>query len=170
MSTDKSSGRGRPRMDRADLDLLASIGELHDRLDPMPAFLPDMVLFALAAQDLDAEVARLVESELTPAGSRAAPEVEVARRVTFSSEHLTVMIAIEARPAGSFRVDGWAAPGAAMLVELRAGDRLLRAESDSSGRFVIDEVPAGPVQLTLTPTSRSDPSITVPVVTPALQL
>lgn len=170
MNAKNKAGRGNPGMDRTDLDLLAGINDLYDTLDPMPEFLPEVVLFALAAADLDAEVARLVESELAPAGARAAADIEMARRVTFSSDHLTVMIAIESRPAGDFRVDGWAAPGGAMTVELRAGDRLLRTDCDGTGRFSIESVPAGPIQLTLSPTPTSDPSITMPVVTPALQL
>lgn len=170
MNAANSTGGGRPRLDRTDLEFLAAINDIYDRLDPMPEFLPDVVLFALAARDLDAEVARLVESELAPVGARGGADIEVARRVTFSSDHLTVMIAIESRSAGDFRVDGWAAPGAGLAVELRAGDRLLRAECDDTGRFSIESVPAGPFQLTLSPTPGSDPSVTLPVVTPALQL
>lgn len=170
MNTASSTGDDRPRMDRVDLDYLAAINDVYDRLDPMPEFLPDVVLFALAARDLDAEVARLIESELALVGARAGADIEVARRVTFSSDHLTVMIAIESRSSGEFRVDGWAAPGAALAVELRAGDRLLHAECDDTGRFSIESVPSGPIQLTLSPGPGSDPSVTVPVVTPALQL
>ena len=170
MNAFESSGGGRARLDRTDLELLGTLGDIYDVLDPMPAFLPDMVLFALAAADLDGEVARLVDAESTPVGARAAAEVEVARRITFSSAHLTVMISVESTGPGEFRVDGWAAPGASLAVAVRAGDRLLHTECDETGRFSLQAVPAGPVQFTLTPTAGSDPAITVAVLTPALHL
>ena len=107
----------RPRhdepMDRADLELLADIVQLQEELDPTPPMLADLVLFALQDEahtmDLDAELAMLIEAELAvPAGARS---VELARRITFSSDHLTVMIAIASGAGGTVRVDGWAAPG-----------------------------------------------------------
>ena len=161
---------GRVPMDAVDLDLLAEIAKIYDVLDPMPAILPDVVLFALEATDFDAEMARLVESELALSGTRGEVEVEHARRVTFTSDHLTVMVAVEPHGSGSARLDGWAAPGAGLRVDVRAGDRTLTTQCDADGRFGFDAVPLGPVQLTLTPTVDSDPSVTVPVVTPAIQL
>jgi hypothetical protein len=50
------------------------------------------------------------------------------------------------------------------------GENTLTAECDESGRFVFDAVPAGPAQLVLHPTLDSDPSLTLPVVTPAVHL
>ncbi len=156
-------------MDMSDLDLLSDIVALYDVLDPMPPMLPEVVLFALGATDLDGEMARLVESEAGLLGTRGA-QVEHARRVTFASEHLTVMIAVDPQPGGMVRVDGWAAPGGALHVELRSGQRVLTTECDDSGRFVFDSVPMGPAQLVLNPTESSDPAIQIPVVTPALDL
>ena len=152
-----------------DLDLLTDIVGVYDALDPMPAMLPDVILFALGATDLDAEMARFVESEAGLIGTRGAP-VEHARRVTFASEHLTVMIAVDPQVGGTVRVDGWAAPGGALHVELRSGERVLTTECDDSGRFVFDSVPVGPAQLVLNPTGSSDPAIQMPVVTPAVHL
>lgn len=157
------------RMDMFDLDLLTDIVGVYDALDPMPAMLPDVILFALGATDLDAEMARFVESEAGLVGTRGAP-VEHARRVTFASEHLTVMIAVDPQVGGTVRVDGWAAPGGALHVELRSGERVLTTECDDSGRFVFDSVPVGPAQLVLNPTVSSDPAIQMPVVTPAVHL
>ncbi len=161
---------GRVPMDAVDLDLLAEIAKIYDTLDPMPPILPDIVLFALEATDLDAEMARLVESELALSGTRGEVQVEHARRVTFTSDHLTVMVAVEPQGPGFARLDGWAAPGAELRVDVRAGDRTLTTLCDADGRFVFAHVPLGPVQLTLSPTADSDPSVTVPVVTPAIQL
>jgi hypothetical protein len=157
-------------MDRADLRLLTDLLAIYDVVDPMPEMLPDVVLFGLDANNLDAEFARLVESELAVSGTSGTRSVEHARRVTFASDSLTVMVVVNPQRDGSVRLDGWAAPGGRLHAELRVGNSTLTAECDESGRFVFDAVPAGPAQLVLHPTLDSDPSLTLPVVTPAVHL
>ena len=98
-------------MDAGDLELLAKVSEMYEALDPTPEMLPDLVLFGLQAVDLDAELARLVESELLTSAGAGSRAVEQARRVTFSSDHLTVMVAVSDRPDGAVRLDGWSTPG-----------------------------------------------------------
>ena len=157
-------------MDAGDLELLAKVSEMYEALDPTPEMLPDLVLFGLQAVDLDAELARLVESELLTSAGAGSRAVEQARRVTFSSDHLTVMVAVSDRPDGAVRLDGWSTPGGGLSAELRANGITLTTTCDSDGRFVFDEVPAGMVQLTLSPTGESDPAILLPVVTPAIKV
>ena len=157
-------------MDRADLRILTDLLAIYDAVDPMPEMLPDLVLFGLDAHNLDAEFARLVESELSVSGASGTRSVEHARRVTFASDSLTVMVVVNPQRDGSVRLDGWAAPGGRLHAELRVGEQTLTAECDESGRFVFDAVPAGPAQLVLHPTLDSDPSLTLPVVTPAVHL
>ncbi|WP_420124216.1 hypothetical protein [Nakamurella sp.] len=157
-------------MDRADLRILADLQAIYDTVDPMPQMLPDLVLFGLQAQDFDAEFARLVESELAVSGATGTRSVEHARRVTFASDNLTVMVVVNPQRDGRVRLDGWAAPGGRLHAELRVGESTMTAECDESGRFVFDAVPAGPAQLVLHPTLDSDPSLTLPVVTPAVHL
>jgi len=157
-------------MDRADLRILSDLLAIYDTVDPMPEMLPDLVLFGLDTQSLDAEFAHLVESELSVSGASGTRSVEHARRVTFASDSLTVMVVVNPQRDGSVRLDGWAAPGGRLHAELRVGDQTLTAECDESGRFVFDAVPAGPAQLVLHPTLDSDPSLTLPVVTPAVHL
>jgi hypothetical protein len=157
-------------MDRADLRILADLQAIYDAVDPMPQMLPELVLFGLEAQDFEAEFARLVESELAVAGAVGTRSVEHARRVTFASDNLTVMVVVNPQRDGKVRLDGWAAPGGRLHAELRVGESTMTAECDDSGRFVFDAVPAGPAQLVLHPTHDSDPSLTLPVVTPAVHL
>ena len=90
--------------------------------------------------------------------------------MTFASDNLTVMVVVNPQRDGKVRLDGWAAPGGRLHAELRVGDSTMTAECDESGRFVFDAVPAGPAQLVLHPTLDSDPSLTLPVVTPAVHL
>jgi len=157
-------------MDRADLRILADLQAIYDAVDPMPEMLPELVMFGLEALDFEAEFARLVESELAVAGAAGTRSVEHARRVTFASDNLTVMVVVNPQRDGRVRLDGWAAPGGRLHAELRVGDATMTAECDESGRFVFDAVPAGPAQLVLHPTLDSDPSLTLPVVTPAVHL
>jgi hypothetical protein len=157
-------------MDRADLRILADLQAIYDAVDPMPPMLPDLVLFGLDGHDLEAEFARLVESELAVAGAAGTRSVEHARRVTFASDNLTVMVVVNPQRDGKVRLDGWAAPGGRLHAELRVGEATMTAECDESGRFVFDAVPTGPAQLVLHPTLDSDPSLTLPVVTPAVHL
>lgn len=157
-------------MDRTDLRLLTEVLGIYDAIDPMPEMLPDLVLFGLGAYNLEAEFARLVESELAMSGAAGTRAVEHARRVTFASDNLTVMLVVHPHHDGSVRLDGWAAPGGRLHAELRVGESTLDADCDESGRFVFDPVPAGPAQLILHPTADSDASLTLPVVTPAVHL
>ncbi len=157
-------------MDRVDLRILTDLLAVYDATDPMPEMLPDLVLFGLNVHDLDAEFASLVESELADSGASGTRSVEHARRVTFASDSLTVMVVVNPQLDGSVRLDGWAAPGGKLHAELRVGETTMSAECDDSGRFVFEAVPAGPAQLVLHPTLDSDPTITLPVVTPAVHL
>lgn len=158
------------RMDVRDLEILGSLVDLYDLLDPMPDMLPDVVLFGLQIADLDAEMARLVDSELNLSGTAGTRSVEHARRITFTSESLTVMISVEQQPDHLLRMDGWAAPGGQLRAELRTDASVLTTSCDDTGRFVFESVPSGSVQLVLHPTELSDPAIRLPVVTPALHL
>jgi hypothetical protein len=94
---------------------------------------------------------------------------EPTRTITFDADSRTIMITVAERAGGRVRIDGWLAPGEALLVELRspepAGPRTVTA--DEGGRFVFDEVPHGMAQLVVHPPPGSD----VPgVVTPSLRL
>ena len=92
------------QQDQAILDRLAAI---HALLDPPPADLDERVTFAIVLDDLDAEVARLVEQESVGASARSA---ERTRTITFDGDTRTVMITIADRQDGLVRIDGWLAP------------------------------------------------------------
>ncbi len=158
------------RMDREDLDILGDLVGIYDQLDPMPPMLPELVLFGLQIADLDAEVARLVDTELSLSGAVGTRSVEHAKRITFSSDSLTVMISVQAQADHALRLDGWAAPGGRLRAELRTESATLHTECDETGRFVFESVPSGSVQLLFHPTKESDPVVALPVMTPAMRL
>jgi hypothetical protein len=163
MSTE-SRGGAADQLDARDEELLGLLRECHEAMDPMPGSLVERSLFALALQDLDAEVFRLAESyELEPAGARG----EEARVVTFDSDSLTVMIRIHPQDR-VVRIDGWLAPPQPCRVELRTGGRVLSTGADEEGRFVLDQVPRGLAQLVVRRgepmTGGSEQSILTPAI------
>lgn len=144
-------------LDDRDEDLLNTLRECYERLDPMPDSLIERSLFALAIQDIDTEVFQLAEQyRLEPSGARGSEggeddrdregEGEEARVVTFDSDSLTIMIRIS-QLGGLVRIDGWLAPPQACRVELRSGERVVGADADAEGRFVLDAIPRGLAQL-----------------------
>ena len=149
--------------DKAILDRLAAI---HGLLDPPPADLDDRVLFAIALDDVDMDVARLGEDLLVGSGTRSS---ERTRTITFDAESRTLMIMVVDRGDGLVRVDGWLAPSAALRVELRLPEPAPSQVvlSDDAGRFVFDGIPHGLAQLVVHPPEDG----TAPrVVTPSLAL
>lgn len=156
-------------LDAGDEALLRLLRECHEELDPMPDSLVQRSLFALAVEDIDAEVLRLAE-QYGPvgAGTRGAAGEE-ARVVTFDSDSLTIMIRIS-QPADTVRIDGWLAPPQACRVELRSAERTLNAAVDAEGRFVLEAIPRGLAQLVV----RLDEALTggggPTILTPAIVL
>jgi hypothetical protein len=132
-------------LDGTDQAILDQLADLYDRLDPPPPDLDERVRFAIALDDLDAEVARLT-AEQPVAAARAS---ERTRTMTFDAQSRTIMLTVVDRPDGLVRLDGWLAPPAALRVELRfpepAAPRVVTA--DDTGRFVFDQVTHGLAQV-----------------------
>jgi hypothetical protein len=124
-----------------DGSLLATIREVFESVDPMPADLPERIRFSLALRDLDAEIARLASAEDELA--LAARGTEESRTITFDSDSLTIMIRIDPNPDGTVRVDGWLAPPQRHNVEMRLAESSMSVIADESGRFVFVGVPHG---------------------------
>lgn len=154
-------------LDEADFAILASIREMFQSADPMPADLPERIRFALALRDLEFELARLSaeDSELALAVRGA----EQSRTITFDSDSMTIMIRIDMNSDGTARVDGWLAPPQRRTIDLRTVTDPLTALSDDGGRFVFDRVPRGSTQLVVR-AERGPAGLGQSVVTPTLIL
>jgi hypothetical protein len=157
------------QLDDLDLKILDRIRALFERVDPMPADLPERVRLALALRGLETEVARLaVEEDSRLVGARGA---ERSRTVTFDSASLSIIVRIEDNNNGSVRIDGWLAPPQPREIEMQTSGETLNVSSDGQGRFAFAEVPPGSARLVVLAAAAGDQGDGGPaVVTPALVL
>lgn len=157
------------QLDDLDFEILDGIRALFERVDPMPADLPERVRFSLAMRGLEREVARLVtEEDPRLVGARG---TEQSRTVTFDSASLSIVIRIEENKNGSVRIDGWLAPPQPREIEMQTTAETLSARSDEQGRFAFAEVPQGTARLVVVGSAARDRADGGPsVVTPALVL
>jgi hypothetical protein len=169
MSSDKSSAEmlaGEP-IDTRDEQLLRELAAIYTTADPVPDGLVERLQFGITLDALEAEIAELQRTDRQLVGARAEDATEV-QTVTFTSASLTTMVTVTPAGVDRVRIDGWAAPGAGLLVELRiVGDRL-QTTADADGRFVFDDVPKGLAQFLLRPPPGSAEAAAV--VTPSMQI
>lgn len=122
--------------------LLGDLDRLLDLADPVPAGLVERIQFAVALEDLDVEVARWERADAL-AGVRGTDP----GTVSFTLDDLTVMITFTAEVAGH-RIDGWLIPPGEHQVEVRvSGHQSITTTADGEGRFVLERVPRGTLQL-----------------------
>ncbi len=155
-------------LDQDDLALLADVQRLYDAADPVPTDLVDKTQFALALDEVYAEVAHLTRMPLDALAVRGDSVTGTrTETLTFSAERLTAMVTVS-RIGDRVRIDGWIAPPADIEVRLRMqGERRL-VVADESGRFVIEDLPEGFAQLSFHPVDTDDTEGVI--VTPLFQL
>jgi hypothetical protein len=129
-------------IDDPDIAILRSIADMYTAIDPVPDGLVERIQFALALEEIDAEVARMRE-ELSVAARGEGQN----RTVTFNSDSVTIMLTISSVHRTSVRLDGWLAPPGRHHVELRTPTGRLSTDADEQGCFVLRHVPHGLAQL-----------------------
>ncbi len=170
MSTDPSKSLEqleRDPIDERDLVALDTLRAIYEAGDPVPPGLVARVKFGITLDDLEAEVARLHRDSVPELVARS-EDVLKARTVTFTSDTVTTMVTITSTGPDTIRLDGWAAPGAHLDVELRIGSTVQHVVADEDGRFVFENVARGLAQLVLRPSEENGGGH--PVVTPAIEL
>ena len=165
MSTDRDERLAGEPIDAEDRRILDTIAAIHRANDPVPAGLADRVRFAMSLAALEAEVADLTTLPMAAAGTRGTG-YELARTVTFSGEHLTAMISIEAVSQTERRLAGWV-DNPAVRVELRTPVGTHSATADAEGRFAFDAIRPGLVHLVLWRTDLADGR---PLMTPPMEI
>lgn len=161
----------REPIDDVDQAALRTLRAIYEHGDPVPPGLIERVKFALTLDDLEAEVARLqrdFDPQLVARSEVQSEDVLKARTVTFTSDAVTAMVTVTPITADRVRLDGWAAPGAHLAVELRLGQERHHVVADGDGRFVFEEVEHGLAQLVLRPTEENGGGH--PVITPAIEI
>lgn len=158
-------------IDARDLANLGQLRELYSHADPVPGDLVERVKFALTVHALHAEVAELMDTALLATrGAEAAVEPTPTESVTFTAASMSLMVSVSPTSvdgAGDrVRVDGWVTtPGARVEAVTSEGSRW--AVSDTNGRFVLDDLPHGPVHFVVTDPHDDDLR---PVITPTIQI
>lgn len=161
MTTVEPPGANEP-LDELDFRLLAGLRELWEDADPMPETLVEQIRFAIQLEDVDLEVMRIREQEGIAVARSAA---EQGRLITFDSESLTIMVNVSPEPGGTMRLDGWLTPPAEHPIEVRTATGPLTTTSDAEGRFAVNGVPHGMVQVLVRTVGRART-----VSTPAIEL
>jgi hypothetical protein len=150
-------------LDADDFALLNSLRAYYDEHDPVPDGLVGRIQFELTLDALQAEVATLTQLDLAGAGTRGAA-TESVRTITFTSESMTTMVTITPDGEGSVRIDGWAAPGAGIRVEILLADGTRETHADDDGRFVFEQVPTGLVKFALHPADGESTTVVSPTM------
>lgn len=139
---DRESELAAAELDSTDFALLNSLRAMYDEADPVPDGLVERIQFELTLDALEAELATLMQFDLADAGVRGTA-TEAVRTITFTSESLTTMVTLTPQPDNTVRVDGWAAPGAGVRVEVMLPSGPQQTFADDDGRFVFDNLPNG---------------------------
>ena len=150
-------------LDADDFALLNSLRAYYDEHDPVPDGLVGRIQFELTLDALEAEVATLTQLDLAGAGTRGAA-TESVRTITFTSESMTTMVTITPDGEGSVRIDGWAAPGAGIRVEILLADGTRETYADDDGRFVFEQVPTGLAKFALHPADGESTTVVSPTM------
>jgi hypothetical protein len=164
---DRELQLARELLDADDAAVLNAIRAFYDERDPMPPGLVERIQFELTLDALHTEVATLMQAEAVGAGVRNDSATEAVRTVTFTSDSLTTMVTITPQPDRTVRIDGWAAPGAGVRVELLLAGGPVETTADEDGRFVFEGLRPGLVKFVLS-MPKEDGVLTV--VSPTLEL
>ena len=158
-------------IDARDLANLGQVRDLFAHADPVPSDLAERIKFAITVHALHAEVAELMDSALlVTRGTDAKVEPTPTDSVTFTAASVSLMVSAGPSDADDaddrVRVDGWVTvPGA--QVEAVTTEGSSSVVSDANGRFVLDDLPHGPVHFVVTDPGNDDMR---PVITPTIQI
>ena len=134
-------------LDAADDHVMAVVARTWDTIDPVPTDLVARAVFAVALDEVMAEVARI---QRLPNGDLAGVRgTQVASSMTFTVQGLTMMVTIGDDADGTHRLDGWVTSedpnGGDFTVVLHLPDATRSADA-AGGRFTFDRIPGVMVQ------------------------
>lgn len=135
-------------LDGRDAALLQEVALMFDDVDPVPADLVERVQFALALDEVFDEVAEMTRMPADAMSMRTdVTNVVHSDTLTFSAARLTAMVTVARTGPGRVRLDGWVSPQGTRRVDLRRQGTRERLSTDADGRFAVDDLREGFVQL-----------------------
>jgi len=143
-------------LDATDAELLDEVARLYAQADPLPPGLLDRLSFALALDEVKAEVAELTRVPADLAGVRGDVAAVRTETMTFAAESLTAMVTVTHAGPDRIQLDGWIAPAQSLRVRLRTQTGRLETPADAAGRFSFADLQDGFVQLSFHPDSGED--------------
>lgn len=150
-------------LDDLDAAILAALRSVAERGDPVPDGLVDRAQFAVALDEVMAEVATLVDHGDRGLVGVRGDDAET-RSLTFSGTEVSVTVMVSRVERGLRRVDGWVDDAtSARFLRLRHLGGTLESTVDDAGRFVFDRAEAGPAQFVLYG-SGDEPTLVTPTV------
>lgn len=145
MSTPHHPSGHDPHDEQRDDELTALLGRALRRAEAVPTRVIDGARAAFTWRTIDAELAELVfdsANELTGVRSE-----QTARQVTFQAPGVEIEVMVIEN--GHRRVVGQLVPTQEVTVQLIAGESVTDVRSDHLGQFCFDDVPPGPVRLSV---------------------
>jgi hypothetical protein len=132
-------------MTASDDDIIALVGHALRAAEPVPERVLVGARAAWTWRTIDAELAELVfDSALETTGVRSE---DTARQLTFRAPGVEIEVMVV--DGTTRRVVGQLIPPSELTVQLTSGDHVAEQPSDRMGRFAFDDVPPGPVRLTI---------------------
>lgn len=150
-------------LDPVDHAVLTDLARIVELVDPVPPGLVERSLFALTLEGLQVELMELRRLEMPELAVRGPGDPVEARTITFSADHVTVMITLSTTESRGVRIDGWVAPAGRFAVEVHRLDGILETETDEDGSFVLADISPGPASLVLRPAGPGAP-VSTPVI------
>jgi hypothetical protein len=138
-----------PRIPPSDDALLARLGHIARRVDPIPAAVQIAAHAAIEWRTLDAELAALVHDSADEGALLALRGVAAGpRALTFETQDLTIEIEAELAGAGEgLSLVGQLVPPQPADVTIHHGEQLIAVRADARGRFAARGIAPGPLSL-----------------------
>lgn len=145
----------------SDDQIYADLRAMWAAADPMPEGLDNVMIAAIAADDIDAEfeLLSLIARDHSLAGARSSTTAAASTtsRLEFSNGSVTAMLLVSRTQVGVQRIDGWVTPAepmtARLVVRTWVGSTHEEQVDANGGRFTLPDVPHGLARLWLTPAS-----------------
>ena len=127
--------------------LWREIQAVYDAVDPVPPEVTSVAYGAMAFRTLDAELGQLVADSADSLVAHVREDQSTTRLVTFESDSLVIEVEVAQTGNDLRRMVGQLITPSSAIVTAQWPDGELTVDADGLGRFVLEDVPAGPVRL-----------------------